>query len=81
MVFSANKADIPGEFSVRQASSCNQRNWSEKQPTNNPWEPVVVFGRSNNTCIDPARNPKHQEQREETIRARDIFHMKLVTAI
>ena len=23
-------------FSVRQASSCNQRNWSEKQPTNNP---------------------------------------------
>ena len=78
---SAKEAEIPGEFSVRQASSCNQSNWSEKKATKNPWEPVVVFGRSNYTCIDPTRDPKNEDQSQDGVHCiRDIVHMKSVNA-
>ena len=81
MVFSAKEADIPGEFSVRQASSCNQSNWSEKQATKNPGEPVVVFGRSNYACIDPAWDPKNEDQSQDGVHCiRDIVHIKSVNA-
>ena len=76
----AKEADIPGEFPVRQASSCNQSNWSEKQAAKNPWEPVVVFGRSNHTCIKPTWDPKNDDQSYDGIYCiRDVVHMKIVT--
>ena len=43
------------EFSVRQASSCDQSDWSEKEAAKTPWKPVVVFGCSNHTGIDTTR--------------------------
>jgi len=86
ILISANESDVPMEFSVRQASSCDQSDWSEKEAAKTPWKPVVVFGRSNNTGIDPTRDPhkenKSGEHRHECFHCtRAIVHINAITSL